>query len=87
MDDSTPRHQAATTIWTRVKKLAALAVSGLDPFFPAGDDLLRFLGVGARRDGLCREFPIGEPTEFGWQVLPDNTGWGPFYLAMVRKIR
>ncbi len=23
MDDSTPRHQAATTIWTRVKKLAA----------------------------------------------------------------
>lgn len=33
------------------------------------------------------EFPFGEPTEFGWQVLPDTTGWGPFYLAVVKRLR
>lgn len=36
---------------------------------------------------LRPEFPFGEPTEFGWQVLPDNTGWGPFYLAVVKRLR
>lgn len=53
------------------------------------DDILRKLQQkrGGRYELLRREFPIGEPTEFGWQVLPDNTGWGPFYLAMVRKIK
>lgn len=33
------------------------------------------------------EFAFGEPTEFGWQVLPDRTGWGPFYLAVVKRLR
>jgi 5-methylcytosine rRNA methyltransferase NSUN4 len=36
---------------------------------------------------LRPEFPFGEPTEFGWQVLPDNTGWGPFYLAVVKRLK
>lgn len=36
---------------------------------------------------LRPEFPFGEPTEFGWQVLPDTTGWGPFYLAVVKRTR
>lgn len=36
---------------------------------------------------LRKDFPFGEPTEFGWQVLPDNSGWGPFYLAVVKRIR
>jgi 5-methylcytosine rRNA methyltransferase NSUN4 len=36
---------------------------------------------------IRKEFPFGEPTEFGWQVLPDNTGWGPFYLAIVKRIK
>lgn len=36
---------------------------------------------------IRKEFPFGEPTEFGWQVLPDTTGWGPFYLAVIRRIR
>jgi len=53
------------------------------------DDILRKLHQkrAGRYELIRREFPIGEPTEFGWQVLPDNTGWGPFYLAMVRKIK
>jgi 16S rRNA C967 or C1407 C5-methylase (RsmB/RsmF family) len=36
---------------------------------------------------IRKEFSFGEPTEFGWQVLPDNSGWGPFYLAVVKRIR
>lgn len=53
------------------------------------DDILRKLQQkrGGRYELIRKEFPIGEPTEFGWQVLPDNTGWGPFYLAIVRKIK
>jgi 16S rRNA C967 or C1407 C5-methylase (RsmB/RsmF family) len=53
------------------------------------DDIMRKLQQkrGGRYELLRKEFPIGEPTEFGWQVLPDNTGWGPFYLAMVKKIK
>ena len=45
----------------------------------------------AKRSGrfqLIRpEFPFGEPTEHGWQVLPDVTGWGPFYLAVVKRTK
>ncbi len=33
------------------------------------------------------EFAFGEPTEHGWQVLPDVTGWGPFYLAVVKRTK
>lgn len=36
---------------------------------------------------IRKDFPFGEPTEFGWQVLPDTTGWGPFYLAVVKRTR
>jgi len=36
---------------------------------------------------LRKEFSFGEPTEFGWQVLPDNSGWGPFYLAVIKRLR
>lgn len=31
------------------------------------------------------QFSFGEPTEFGWQVLPDTTQWGPFYLAVIER--
>lgn len=51
------------------------------------DEIIRKLH--AKRPGrfeLIRpEFHFGEPTEFGWQVLPDNTGWGPFYLAVIER--
>jgi 16S rRNA C967 or C1407 C5-methylase (RsmB/RsmF family) len=36
---------------------------------------------------IRKEFSFGEPTEFGWQVLPDSSGWGPFYLAVVKRLR
>lgn len=53
------------------------------------DDILRKLEQKRKgRYELIRpEFPFGEPTEFGWQVLPDNSGWGPFYLAVIKKIK
>lgn len=34
-----------------------------------------------------KEFSFGEPTEFGWQVLPDNSGWGPFYLSILKRTK
>jgi len=53
------------------------------------DDIIRKLY--AKRPGrfelIRKEFSFGGPTEFGWQVLPDNTGWGPFYLAIVKRLR
>lgn len=53
------------------------------------DDIIRKLHQ--KRDGrfqlIRKEFPFGEPTEFGWQVLPDTTGWGPFYLSIVKRIK
>ncbi len=30
---------------------------------------------------------MGEPTPFGWQILPDKTGWGPIYFAIIEKAR
>jgi 16S rRNA C967 or C1407 C5-methylase (RsmB/RsmF family) len=53
------------------------------------DDIIRKLAQkrAGRYELLRPEFSFGEPTEFGWQVLPDNTGWGPFYLAVVKRIR
>jgi 16S rRNA C967 or C1407 C5-methylase (RsmB/RsmF family) len=36
---------------------------------------------------IHKSFSFGEPTEFGWQVLPDTIGWGPFYLAVVKRVR
>lgn len=44
-----------------------------------------------KRDGrfklIRKEFSFGEPTEFGWQVLPDQSGWGPFYLAIIERLK
>jgi 5-methylcytosine rRNA methyltransferase NSUN4 len=53
------------------------------------DDIIRKLYQKrpGRFELIRREFSFGEPTEFGWQVLPDTTGWGPFYLAMVKRIK
>ena len=53
------------------------------------DDILRKLQQkrGGRYELIRPEFSFGEPTEFGWQVLPDNSGWGPFYLAVIKKIK
>ena len=30
--------------------------------------------------------PLGESTAVGQRVLPDREGWGPFYLARLRKV-
>lgn len=29
--------------------------------------------------------PIGEPTQFGWMILPDHTGFGPLYFSLMKK--
>jgi 16S rRNA C967 or C1407 C5-methylase (RsmB/RsmF family) len=53
------------------------------------DEIIRKLHQkrAGRFELIRMEFPFGEPTEFGWQVLPDNTGWGPFYLAIVKRTK
>ncbi len=53
------------------------------------DDIIRKLHQKrpGRFELIRPEFAFGEPTEFGWQVLPDTTGWGPFYLSVVRRLR
>ena len=53
------------------------------------DDIIRKLYQKrpGRFELIRKEFSFGEPTEFGWQVLPDTTGWGPFYLAVVKRTK
>lgn len=53
------------------------------------DDIIKKLYSkrAGRFELVRREFSFGEPTEFGWQVLPDNSGWGPFYLAILQRIK
>lgn len=53
------------------------------------DDIIRKLEQkrGGRFEIIRKEFRFGEPTEFGWQILPDTTGWGPFYLAVIKRLR
>jgi len=34
---------------------------------------------------LRPDFPIGEETKQGWWILPDITGWGPTYTAVLEK--
>lgn len=29
--------------------------------------------------------PLGEPTARGWQIMPDRSGYGPMYFAVLRK--
>jgi len=33
-----------------------------------------------------KTFPFGEKTQFGWKVLPDKTGYGPFYLSVIKRL-
>ncbi len=36
---------------------------------------------------LTSKFPIGEATEFGWQILPDfSSGFGPIYFSHIKRI-
>lgn len=53
------------------------------------DDIIKKLYQkrAGRFEILHKEFPFGEPTEFGWQVLPDTSGWGPFYLSIIKRAR
>ena len=53
------------------------------------DEIIRKLYQkrAGRFELIRKEFSFGEPTEFGWQVLPDTTGHGPFYLAIIKRIR
>lgn len=53
------------------------------------DDIIRKLYQkrAGRFELIRKEFSFGEPTEFGWQVLPDQSGWGPFYLAVVKRTK
>jgi 16S rRNA C967 or C1407 C5-methylase (RsmB/RsmF family) len=45
-----------------------------DEFLPASISILR------------REWPIGERSEFGWFVLPNQSfGWGPIYLCLLER--
>lgn len=42
-----------------------------------------------KREGEVRivksTFEIGEPTEHGWAILPDRTGFGPIYFSILEK--
>lgn len=40
-----------------------------------------------KKDRFCvckRRWPLGEPTEWGWQILPDQEGFGPLYFAVLQ---
>lgn len=32
------------------------------------------------------EFSLGEPTENGWVILPDRTGYGPIYFSILERV-
>jgi 16S rRNA C967 or C1407 C5-methylase (RsmB/RsmF family) len=53
------------------------------------DEIIRKLYQkrSGRFELIRKEFSFGGPTEFGWQVLPDTTGHGPFYLAVLTRTR
>jgi 16S rRNA C967 or C1407 C5-methylase (RsmB/RsmF family) len=57
--------------------------------FLENDDIIRKLHQKrpGRFEMVRKEFSFGDPTEFGWQVLPDTTGWGPFYLSIIKRIK
>ena len=69
--------------WVRIV-YSTCALSKLE-----NDEVIRKLFQ--KRDGrfklIRKEFSFGEPTEFGWQILPDQSGWGPFYLAIIERIK
>lgn len=35
---------------------------------------------------LASRFEIGEPTEHGWIILPDRTGFGPIYFSTLERV-
>lgn len=43
-----------------------------------------------KREGEARvvreTFEIGEPTEHGWMILPDKTGYGPIYFSILERV-
>ncbi len=34
---------------------------------------------------IHQEYPFGEKTETGWHILPDLTGFGPIFFAVIQK--
>ena len=35
---------------------------------------------------IKQTWPMGEPTELGWIMLPDKTdGWGPLYFSLLKR--
>lgn len=43
-----------------------------------------------KKRGMAKIIPasavLGEPTEHGWLVLPDTTGYGPIYFSIVERV-
>lgn len=35
---------------------------------------------------IKQEFAIGEPTEHGWVILPDRSGYGPIYFSILEHV-
>lgn len=56
---------------------------------PAENDGVIERTLGSRRGPrLCKlgfEGAFGEPTDHGWLILPDRTGFGPIYFALLEK--
>lgn len=79
----------------------ALLCSGVDALKPGGRAVYSTCSVSpVENDGVIAKimksragklrllkpaFAIGEPTEMGWIVLPDRTGSGPIYIAVLER--
>ena len=54
------------------------------------DELIERLLGDRKRVGRVRvlplEAPFGEPTEHGWAMLPDRTGWGPIGMSLLERL-
>lgn len=50
-----------------------------DPLFRYGGSVVRTVPI---------RLPVGEPTTYGWMILPDQPGssWGPMYIAMLERV-
>lgn len=53
------------------------------------DDIIRKLYQKrpGRFELIRKQFAFGNPTEFGQEILPDTTGFGPFYVAIIKRTR
>ncbi len=89
------KHLAIQAYSMLVSALEAVKINGiivystcaLSPF--ENDGVLEKLS--RKRKGrfsiLHPEFPFGEPTTYGWQILPDTEeGHGPMYIAKIKRI-